>query len=99
MPIFSSFTRLERRKSLIERHRLVSCRAAQVKLLSTHFFDYVEIDRAAAGNLETINCRPAQGIAHFCSVGTTQMSPAARAQSSSPPRSTARSVCLADVGR
>jgi hypothetical protein len=51
-PLLSSFTRLERRKSLIKRHRLVSCRAAQVKLYRRISLDCVEINRAAAGNLE-----------------------------------------------
>jgi hypothetical protein len=88
MPVLSSVTRLERRKSLIERHRLVSCRAAQVKLYRCFLFDCVEINRAAAVILKLLIAAQAvlacEGLPILASVAM-EMSPAGHTlQSSSP---------------
>src|SRR5581483_9111724 len=56
-PLHSSFTRLERRNSLMERSRLVSRRGAQVKL-------YVDADFVSCN---AIAARPISKIADWCS--------------------------------
>ena len=67
-PLLSSFTRLERRKSLIERWRLVSCRGCTSQTLSMLSLRLRGNQSSSGGNFETINCCAGgpglRGIAH-----------------------------------